>query len=189
MKEKKIDLRILKTKKSLYESLLTLMKEKTFEEIKVSDICEKAYVNRSTFYVHFDDKYTLLDSLIHDLKENLLEELNKNKNFSNTKEYYMELIKILLDHVEAESDIYMPIMINNRNSIAMDMIYDTLNEDITKRLEEEEVIHNKKIPSEFIAKFYLGAIINIGIEWLKSKNKYKREDILEYLKELIPENF
>ena len=45
---KKIDLRILKTKRNLYEGLLTLMKEKTFEEIKVSDICSKAMINRST---------------------------------------------------------------------------------------------------------------------------------------------
>ena len=188
MKNQKVDLRIIKTKKSLYEALLILMKEKTFEDIKVSDICEKAYINRSTFYTHFEYKYMIFDSLIKDLKESLKEELEKNKNISNSKEYYIELIKILLDHIEIKKEIYTPIMINNRNSIAMDMIYDTLNEDIITRLEEDEILHNKKIPSEFIAKFYLGAIINIGMEWLKSKNKYKREEIIKYLKDLIPEN-
>lgn len=188
MKKKKVDLRILKTKKSLYESLLQMMKEKTFEEIKVSDICKKAYINRSTFYAHFEDKYMLLDALIKDLKESLLEELSKNKNISNSKEYYMELIKVLLDHVEKKREIYMSIMINNRNSIAMDMIYDTLNEDIMKRLEEENKESKSKIPSEFVTKFYLGAIINIGMEWLKNKNYYSREEIIRYLEELIPEN-
>lgn len=78
MRSKKTDLRIIKTKKSLYESLLDLMREKPFEELKVSDICENALVNRSTFYSHFDDKYDLLDSLICDLKEGLSEELSKN---------------------------------------------------------------------------------------------------------------
>lgn len=187
MKNKKVDLRILKTKKSLYQALLILMKEKTLEEIKVSDICEKALINRSTFYAHFEDKYTLLDALIHDLKENLLKELDKNTNISNSKEYYVELIKILLDHMEEKKEIYMPIMINNRNSIAMDMIYNTLNEDITKRLEQDQKLTEKNIPAEFIAKFYLGAILNIGMEWLKSKNNYKREEILIYLEELIPQ--
>lgn len=186
MKDKKVDLRIIKTKKNLYEALLILMKEKTLEEIKVSDICEKALLNRSTFYAHFEDKYTLLHALIHDLKENLLEELKKNTNISNSKEYYIELIKILLDHMEEKKEIYMPIMINNRNSIAMDMIYNTLNEDITKRLEQDQKLTEKNIPVEFIAKFYLGAILNIGMEWLKSENDYKREEIISYLEELIP---
>ncbi len=187
MKSKKIDLRIIKTKKALYESLLILMREKPFEDIKVSDICERAYINRSTFYTHFEDKYMLLDSLIKDLKESLKEELEKNKNISNSKEYYIELIKILLDHMEMKKEIYTPIMINNKNSIAMDMIYDTLNEDIIKRLKQDAILNHKKIPSEFIAKFYLGAIINIGFDFIKNKNHYTRKEVLTYLEELLPE--
>lgn len=45
----KTDLRIVKTNKALFNALLELMKEKTFEEIKISDVCTKALVNRSTF--------------------------------------------------------------------------------------------------------------------------------------------
>ena len=63
-----MDLRVVKTKKNLYESLLFLMGERSFEEIKVSEICEKAIINRSTFYAHFEDKYALLSTLILDLK-------------------------------------------------------------------------------------------------------------------------
>ncbi|MCI5552855.1 MAG: TetR/AcrR family transcriptional regulator [Tenericutes bacterium] len=92
---KKQDLRIMKTKKALYQSLIQLMKEKTFEEIRVSDICELALINRSTFYAHFDDKYELLYDYIKDLKNDLKTELSKNKEISNTKEYYIEMIKIL----------------------------------------------------------------------------------------------
>lgn len=44
----KTDLRVIKTRNVLYKALIDLMKEKLFEEIKVSDICNKALVNRST---------------------------------------------------------------------------------------------------------------------------------------------
>lgn len=188
MKKQKEDLRVIKTKKCLYEAILNIMKEKPFENIKVSDICTKACVNRSTFYTHFEDKYMLLDSLIHNLSENLVEELSKNKNISTSKEYYIELIKLLMNHMEDKKEIYMSIMINNRNSIAMDMVYDTVNEDITKRLEQTSSATKKAVPAEFRAKFYLGAIIHIGFEWLKTKNRYKREDIITYLDELISEH-
>ena len=36
----KIDLRIIKTNKVLFESLITLMEQKDFEKIKISDICD-----------------------------------------------------------------------------------------------------------------------------------------------------
>lgn len=184
---KKIDLRILKTKKNLYETLILLMKEKTFETIKVTDICEKALVNRSTFYSHFDDKYDLLNNLIADLKKNLAKELDKNQKISTTKEYYLEMIKIFLTHAEEKKEIYASIMINNKNGISMDMIYDALNEDITKHLEIEKE-KNSQIPIEIIAKFYLGAVFNLGMEWLTNK-KYTKKEIITYLDKLLPDNF
>lgn len=187
MKQKKLDLRVIKTKKSLYEALLELMEEKPFEEIKVSDLCTKAIINRSTFYAHFDDKYTLLADLIKELKESLKKELEKNTNISNSKEYYMAVIELLLNHMEEKKEIYHAIVIQNKHSIAMDMIYDTLNEDITKRIEKDKKEKLKNIPSNFISKFYLGAIFNIGTEWIKNTKEYTRDEIMTYLNDLIPE--
>ena len=68
----------------------------------------------------------------------------------------------------------------------MDMIYDTLNADIIKRIEQNKTKYEKNIPSDFIAKFYLGAIFNVGMEWLKNNQKYSKEEIVEYLNDLIP---
>lgn len=180
-----IDLRVLKTKKSLYEALLELLESHTFEEIKVSEICSKALINRSTFYSHFEDKYSLLDSLIKDLKANLKQVLKENKNISNTREYYLEVIDILLTHVEQEKSLYIPIVTNNRNSIAMDMIYDALKEDIASRLQKEK---KSDIPTDFVSNFYLGALSYVGIDWLRNKCNYPKENIIEYLKKLIPED-
>ena len=40
----KIDLRIIKTNKVLFEALITLMEQKDFEKIKISDICDQALI-------------------------------------------------------------------------------------------------------------------------------------------------
>ncbi len=183
----KKDLRVVKTQNALYNTLLELMKEKSFEEIKVSDICNHALINRSTFYAHYNDKYELLADAINDLKNSLIMELNKNKNISNTKEYYLEMIKIFLDHIEEKRDIYLAVMINNRNSIMVDIIYDVIDHDITKHLKEKEITDNK-IPTNIVSKFYLGAVFNVGIEWLKNGSRYSKEEVLEYLNLLIPDN-
>lgn len=185
MSESKTDLRVLKTKKNIYEALLHLMEQHAFEEIKVSEICENAMINRSTFYAHFEDKYALFDSFINDLRESLKRELEKNHNITSSKEYYMEVIKLLLDHVEEQRDIYTTIMVHNRNSVAMDMIYDTVKSDISSRIRGET---KNAIPSDFVSNFYLGAITNVGIEGMRPGSPYSKEDILNYLDLLIPED-
>lgn len=48
---------------------------------------------------------------------------------------------------------------------------------------------NTKIPTNIIAKFYLGSILNLGVEWLRDSNKYTKDEIVKYLEILIPENF
>ena len=95
---KKEDLRVIKTKKNLYEGLIKTLKDKPFEEIRVSDICEVSLVNRSTFYDHFSDKYELLSSLIKDLEEELKLKLEENEKTDNIKDYYLKMIELLLEH-------------------------------------------------------------------------------------------
>lgn len=188
MREKKNDLRIVKTKKYLYEALMELLKEESFEELKVSDICEKALINRSTFYSHYSDKYDLLDAFIKDIKISLKEELDKNKNITNTKEYYMEMLHILFLHIQTKESFYSAILVNNQNSIVTDMIFQALNEDIKKRIENNEESLSKIVPSDIVASFYLGAVFNMGVEWLKNPSKYTTEELMDYLDKLLPEN-
>lgn len=181
---KKEDLRIIKTKKNLYEGLLSMMKEKTFEEIKVSDICSVALTNRSTFYDHFEDKYELLDSLIKDLEIELEKKLKENQNIDNSKDYYMKMIELFFDHMGENISVYSSILKKNNNSIVMDMIYETLLKDVENHIEQEAT---NGIPVDIISKFYVSAVINVCLDYIKNPRKYKKDDILNYLNKLIPD--
>ena len=161
--------------------------EKSFEEIKVSDICKKALINRSTFYSHYSDKYELFMELINALKLSLFNSLNTNENNVNTREYFIELINILLNHIDDKKNIYYSILINNRNSIITDIILDVVSKDINNRITNDKISTNN-IPTEIVSKFYLGAVMSIGIEYLESKNKYSKEDMIKYIDKLIPSN-
>ena len=46
------------------EALISLLKEKDLEYITVKEICEKAGVNRSTFYLHYETVADLVNEAI-----------------------------------------------------------------------------------------------------------------------------
>lgn len=180
----KKDLRIIKTENSLRISLTKLLKEKTFEEIKVSDICVEALVNRSTFYAHYNDKYELLMDLIKELKNSILSKVD-SKNYKNDlKGYYLNLINALLDYIELENDIYKPIIINNRNSIVMDILLDEISKDVIEKFNNSNVKY--KIPVDILTKFYLGALVSVCVSFLENPNKYSKKELVDYLSQLIP---
>jgi AcrR family transcriptional regulator len=58
------DPRAKRTHQLLQQALLDLLQEKRFASVTVQEIAERARVNRTTLYVHFEDKYHLLDSLL-----------------------------------------------------------------------------------------------------------------------------
>ena len=79
-------------------------------------------------------------------------------------------------------------MLNNKNGIAMDMVYSTLLEDITERMQREPQLKVLKIPADFLTTFYVGAIFQVGMKWIQATNYYSKEEILTFLDVLLSEN-
>lgn len=61
--ENAMDLRTEKSKKAITEAFLALRARRPLEKITVRELCQRAQVNRSTFYAHFQDVYDLSDRL------------------------------------------------------------------------------------------------------------------------------
>lgn len=57
------DLRVIKTQEAIKTAFLQLISKKGFVAITINDIAQQARINRSTFYLHYTDKYALLNQL------------------------------------------------------------------------------------------------------------------------------
>lgn len=183
----KNDLRIIKTKKVLFDTLLKLMKQKNFEKIKISDICDEALINRSTFYAHYEDKYELLIELFENQKQLLLNELEEKEKTLSSKEYIMEVLSVLIDYIDDNRDIYSAILSCNRNGFLIDFLMDVIERDASERFKNNYDIKNSDLPLDIIVKFYSGGMINIGMSLLTRAEQYTKEELLEYIDRLIPE--
>ena len=53
------------TKNALAASMKKLMRQRPFEKISVSDICNECGINRKSFYYHFRDKYDLVNWMFY----------------------------------------------------------------------------------------------------------------------------
>ena len=58
-----MDLRIVKTRKSIRSAFLELRKTNAVDEIRVNRLCEMAMINKTTFYKHYQDIYALAEEV------------------------------------------------------------------------------------------------------------------------------
>ena len=60
------------TAEKMDSALMEILKTKSFEYITVSEICKKAGVNRSTFYLHYENTRDLLEETIRNMTDNFV---------------------------------------------------------------------------------------------------------------------
>lgn len=105
----KFESKYFNTAKKMGEALVSLLQEKSYDFITVKDICTKAKVSRSTFYLHYLDMNDLLEEVIKEMNisfrdsfketatvENILNSNKKEELYLITDEYlvpYLEFIK------------------------------------------------------------------------------------------------
>ncbi|MNW36635.1 HTH-type transcriptional regulator MtrR [compost metagenome] len=61
-----MDRRIRKTQEAIKMAVIELMNEKNFDKITIQDLSDRADVSRRTIYLHYMDKFGLLDKLIEE---------------------------------------------------------------------------------------------------------------------------
>nr|UWI50504.1 TetR/AcrR family transcriptional regulator [Clostridioides difficile] len=74
MKKVSIDRRTIRTKKMIRFALAELIDEKGFNNISVTDLTQRADINRGTFYLHYVDKYDLLEKIENEIIQEIEEE-------------------------------------------------------------------------------------------------------------------
>ena len=155
------------------EALITLLEKKDFEYITIMEICKTAGVNRSTFYLHYENTVDLLQETARYI-------LDKHFAYysSDTKGITERFINCeLKDLVFITSEYLIPyltfikdnqrifrVSVKQFNSLNMDDVYGRMFEHIFNPILERFHVPEKE--RSYIMKFYLTGIYAIVTEWL-----------------------
>lgn len=112
--------RIVKTKKALKEAVVELLKQGDASLINVFSICQKAGINRTTFYNHYKDKDALLKEMVLDtvdascdFLDAFLEKKNPGLAMTRMLQYYRENDGFFLTLMKTDyADAFVRLMID-----------------------------------------------------------------------------
>lgn len=72
MPEKKVDLRVQRTKENLRRVFEEMICEMDYEEMSIKELTQRAQINRKTFYLHYDSLDDLLREIQNDLAQDFI---------------------------------------------------------------------------------------------------------------------
>lgn len=147
---------------------IELLQTRELDEIRVSDICKRAGLNRTTFYANYTDIYGLADT-IRDKLENNLSDLYKEEIIQgfNSNNYLK-----LFQHIKENQIFYQTYF-----KLGYDNKYKIISYDIDLA---REYFQNRFI--EYHMEFFKAGITQIIKLWLKNGCKESPEDMFEIIK-------
>jgi len=96
MKEKESQ-RVRLTKRLIKESLLKLLEHKDIRNITVKELCEDAELNRTTFYLHYENPDDVLRSIHVDIIDNINSHFEKITS-KNARAVIMDILEYIHDN-------------------------------------------------------------------------------------------
>lgn len=187
-KPRKVDRRILRTRRQLSAALLALMQEKNFDEITIKDITDRADMNRATFYLHYGTKEELLLTSLESRFDQLVQSIESG--LTNTPEqpiwsddYYNRL---LFEHVAEHVDLYKVILDQNGMGMIIHRIIDyiaAVGERNTRQALDETMTTN--IPIDIVSRHVAGSIFSILVWWIRNDLPQSPAEIARMSHQLI----
>lgn len=158
------------TKQILANTLQELLENKPFPKITVNEICAKSMVVRSTFYLHFQDKYELLSYCLNEISKEL-DELTKTHA---PKDAFL----VLLGKCQEKEKVFYNLFATELNEELLDMFYHFFGRYITMAL-EDKLSKGALLPGpvESITDFYVSGLVGMTFRWIKSGYKMPKETL------------
>ena len=166
------------TAKKMDKALISLLEEKSFEYITVSEICKKAGVNRSTFYLHYENTVDLLDETARFLLDDFMSYFNVDvKKFTNKfKESSLDELNFIsnkylqpyLTYIKDNKSVFSTVLLHSV-SFGFNEIFRRLYENVFNPILER--FNYPVADRQYAMMFYLNGITAIVKEWLKDDCK------------------
>lgn len=174
------------------KALIELLEKKDFEYITIKEICEKAGVNRSTFYLHYENTADLLKETTQYITDGFLQyfpESKKSINFDFHQCELSELVFITPDYIYPyltyvkENQRVFKTSVKHLGTMNFEVTYNKLFRFIFNPvLERFSMPENER---DYTMKFYLTGVTAIVMQWIQNDCKEPIEFIGKIIFECI----
>ena len=159
------------TKNALANSLKELMREKGFEKVSVSEICERCGMNRKSFYYHFRDKYDLVNWIFY---SDFLGRLSVAKYETD-----WDLMADMCDRFYEDRDFYLEALkIEGQNSFK-EYVSEIIRPLVAFFIKD---VFREKDEEEFFLTFVIDAFLNSIMKWLQNGMQISPADFVAKLR-------
>lgn len=180
----KVDRRITKSQEAIKKAVIELMSVKKFDDITILDIAERANVNRGTIYLHYLDKFDLLDKII---EEHINELRIMCKSAAEMDLDFVESNIGWFEYFESNYSFFSTLLASSKASSFRSRFQELLIEEMKNDINTTKEL-NQDLSEEVLLQFIVTSFVGIAEWWIKQGMPSPPRDIAVQLGILIDRN-
>lgn len=165
------DRRVTRTQTAIRRALIALIEERGFDALTVSDITARANINRGTFYLHYRDKYDLVEQIqaeiIGNIERIFLEGAPLRLEDLRSPDRPLPVIIRMFEYLKDESSL-MHAIIGLKGDVALQI---RIKRAIERNLELGALTGGRPltflVPREYLIAYLLSAHFGVVQTWLE----------------------
>lgn len=177
LKKQKEDRRVKRTKKNLRDSLFTLLEEKNINQITVTELTTLADVNRSTFYLYYNDIFDMMDKIQQEIYAVFVETV---VNFKNDFEDIESIIAYCSRFLEFCKENYSVCRFITRND-CNNHLAEKIKLAVRCVIPDSAVYYPDNDPRSYLTTFAISGMLATILEWMNNGMKIPVEDMARFL--------
>ena len=162
----KTDARVRYTRQIIQQVFIDLLKQKPLGKITVKEICEKAEINRSTFYKHYEDVYYLM----HKLEESALNQLELLL-FDSAQNGNIHVLTTLLTSLLDYQDLITSLTANTPDSDFSNKLAERCSRYAVSHLASCDVDYLSDPDRQYVYSYLAGGTTMLIEHWMKTGAK------------------
>lgn len=176
------DKRVIRTKKAIKAALFKLLETKDLSVVTITELTQKANVNRRTFYTHYRNITDILNEIEEDLVESLTR-LLQQFDASNYKESTYKLFMGLNELITVEFDFYFHLVRVDMRGTLMSRLKNVIKCTTDRVLEQFCTKQTGDV--EIISSFIVGGFFNTYLEWHNRMSEIPIEHAAELASSMV----
>lgn len=174
--EKKENRRVTMTKQMLRDALIELLREKDIYHISIRELCERADVNRTTFYKYYGSQFDLLTDMENDIITFINKTVTKNQaNIEMT-------IQFLCEYLENNLEFARLLINNNIDPSFPEKLFSL--DIIKKSFYKNSFGKHDTIEMEYLFNFITYGAFRIICMWLNREERESPEKLAAMIKRI-----
>ena len=160
------DRRIVKSEKAIQSAFLAMLLDVGFDAITVKNLTEKADISRKTFYLHYLDKYDLLNGIVDEMIRDLTDLCEKKKDMG-----FVDGTVLWFYYFEEHKPFFTALFSTESTISFRHRLLDFIMEQLNNKLEGVSEHRDTEVLCKFMAMAVLGVIesyvldqFHVGIE-------------------------